>query len=95
MSNHDGSYMLNEILELMEHYEIFEFLGKNRTYCLVRDIIKISEDHDCNPGEILEGAGEKFRICYCCLSFAEKLFEEGVCNDCLKKRGKRIRKSLY
>ena len=59
MSNHDGSYMLNEILKLLEEDGVFGKLGKEEAQEIVLKILKIGEHHDCNNGEILEDIGEK------------------------------------
>ena len=83
MSNHDGSYMLNEVLHLLDRAKVFEKLGKKDSQRLLLDLIKISDQHDCNPGEILEGIGEKLGICYCCRRTAEDL-EGGICGKCRK-----------
>ena len=57
MSNHDGSYMLNEVIKLMETSHVFLRLGKRRSQSLLLGIIKLAVDqHDCNPGKILEGS---------------------------------------
>ena len=32
MSNHSGSYMLNEILQMLEKNKFFEFMGKEKTH---------------------------------------------------------------
>ena len=85
MSNHSGSYMLNEIIKrLLEESNVFNLLGREKTQQLVLDIIGISFDYDCNPGEILEGLGERLGICYYCLKPAEN-FEDGVCANCRKE----------
>ncbi len=83
MSNHGGSYMLNEIIGLMEQNGIFGYLGSEKSRHFLKDMIGISRDYDCNSGEILEGIGEKFRICYSCLNYAED-FEEGLCKNCVE-----------
>jgi hypothetical protein len=65
MSNHSGSYMLNEILELMEQEQIFGWLGKEKTQSLVRNITNTAcRKYDCNSGEIW-----LFGTCYAKLFF--------------------------
>ena len=63
MSNHSGSYMLNDILKLLETNQVLELLGKTKTHHLVRDIVHVSHDCDCNAGEILWEIGERHHIC--------------------------------
>ncbi len=87
MSNHSGSYMLNEIIVLMGKYKIFENLGKDETYALVRDIIEISSNYDCNRGEILDGIGRELGICYSCMK-QNKIFKDGLCSECRKPKPK-------
>ncbi|MEA2061007.1 MAG: hypothetical protein U9P10_10965 [Thermodesulfobacteriota bacterium] len=84
MSNHSGSYMLNDVLRMLEKKEIFDFLGKEKTQDLVLNVLKMSYQYDCNPGEILEDIGERVGICYYCQSPAEK-FHDGICEKCYKK----------
>ena len=80
MSNHNGSFMLNEVLELLNNFEIFKILGKEKTLLFIEEICKIGFDNDCNDGEILEGIGEKLNICYSCKEYSECL-EGGLCKD--------------
>ncbi len=85
MSNHDGSYMLNEVLVLLDKYSVFDWLGKEKAKQFVDDVIYISRGHDCNMGEVLEGIGEKFDLCYeCCRPTTE--FVDGICRECDKHR---------
>ena len=68
MSNHDGSYLLNELLRLLEERGVFTQWGPEMTQQLVSDIVRLSPRYDCNPGEILEEIGERLRICHWCLT---------------------------
>ncbi|HLK56052.1 MAG TPA: hypothetical protein VKU00_05795 [Chthonomonadaceae bacterium] len=78
MSNHSGSYMLNEVLLLMEQRGVFTLLELPRTQELVLEMIRISKSYDCNQGEILDEIGERLGICYYCLSPSTDL-DNGVC----------------
>ena len=86
MSNHSGSYMLNDVLHLLNEQSVFDFLGKEKTQKLVLDIIMKSHQYDCNPGEILEGLGEQIGVCYSCCETAEEFSHEkhydGICKRC-------------
>lgn len=84
MSNHSGSYMLNDVLKILEQESVFQFLGKEKTQKLIFDVLKVSNQYDCNPGEILEDIGEKIGICYCCQNTAEE-FYNGICQTCHEK----------
>jgi recombinational DNA repair protein RecR len=81
MSNHSGSYMLNEVLIIMENASVFEYLGKEKTRQIVFEIIKMSHRYDCNIGEILDGIGECVGICSHCYEAADE-FCDDVCKEC-------------
>ncbi len=81
MSNHSGSYMLNEVLKLLDQYSVYEFLGREKTQELTRAVLKISWQYDCNPGEILADIGEHLGVCYYCQHPANE-FQDGVCLRC-------------
>lgn len=84
MSNHDGSYMLNEVLKLLDRYEFFNTIGKGKTHSFISQILKLSQHYDCNEGEILEEIGKKLGICYYCGNYASNLAEDGVCLKCIE-----------
>jgi hypothetical protein len=49
---------------------------------LIEEIVKLARyEDDCNPGEILEGHTDYFKICYCCLAKTNDL-ESGLCVKC-------------
>lgn len=76
--------MLNEVLFMLEEQSVFKLLGKEKTQTLVTDIIKMSHQYDCNPGEILDDIGESVGICYYCEKPAED-FHDGICKSCREK----------
>ena len=84
MSNHSGSYMLNEILKTLLSHSVFESLETEKTQSIVLALLKIADDYDCNPGEILEGIGERLGVCYYCQSAAQD-FRDGVCLNCYER----------
>lgn len=84
MSNHSGSYMLNDILKVLDKKSVFNFLGKEKTHALIIEILNISYQYDCNPGEILENIGPKIGVCYYCTKSAEE-FHDGICKSCYEK----------
>jgi len=81
MSNHSGSYMLNDVLDTAKDMGIFEAIGKEKTREFVLKMIEIGEKNDCNDGEILEGIGEELGMCYCCLKETNDM-EHGLCREC-------------
>ena len=84
MSNHSGSYMLNGVLRMLERESVFDYLGKERTQSIVLNILKMSYQYDCNPGEILEDIGERVGICFYCCKPADE-FRDGICKECCEK----------
>lgn len=86
MSNHDGSYMLRDVLTLLDRAGVWEQLPREKTQQLVVAIVRLaSHRHDCNAGEILDGH-EKLGVCYYCWSPAETL-RRGICRACRAKSG--------
>jgi len=81
MSNHAGSYLINDILKILEKESIFDILGKEKTQNLILEILGAAHQYDCNPGELLQDIGEKIGICYYCQSIAEEFHDE-ICNVC-------------
>lgn len=82
MSNHSGSYMINSIIKMLEQEAVFEHLGKDISQTIVLNILKIADNYDCNPGEILDEIGERLGICFYCQQVAEKFGSGGVCQSC-------------
>lgn len=66
MSNHSGSYMLNEVLQLLEKEAAFKFWGRTRTQEIALKIVQIGHDYSCGSGEILEDIGARIGLCYAC-----------------------------
>jgi recombinational DNA repair protein RecR len=81
MSDHMGSHMLNEVLQLLEQRGVFEQMGQEAAQQLVLDIVRLSHRYDCNSGEILDEIGERLAICSYCLS-AKPDVRNGVCGAC-------------
>lgn len=87
MSNHSGSYQLNEILDLLDREKVFDFWGKEKTRNLLKEMVNLARrKYDCNSGEILEGYTERFGICYGCLSLTDNL-NQGLCHTCSEDKG--------
>ncbi len=82
MSNHSGSYMLNQVLEMLEQKGVLADLGQEKAQELLADTVRISERYDCNSGEILDGIGERVGICYDCLRPATDFDHGGMCRAC-------------
>ena len=81
MSNHAGSYLLNEVLHLLEERGVFTQMGTAAAQRLVLDIVNLSHRHDCNQGEILQEIGACLGICMWCLKAKTDLIK-GICVSC-------------
>jgi len=81
LSNHSGSYMLNEVLNVFFDLKMNEKVGKEVTVEFAKRLVELGDSHDCNPGEILEGFDKKIRLCYICLKESDEL-ENGLCPSC-------------
>ena len=81
MSNHSGSYMLNSLLVMLERESFFSQIGPERTTEFVSDVLRLAHGYDGNPGEVLDGIGERLGICYQCHQRRDAL-EHGVCASC-------------
>ena len=81
MSNHSGSYMLNNVLMMLQRYSVFDMIGAKKTQELVLEILWMSHDYDCNAGEILYNIGESVGVCHYCRGPAHE-FRDGICKEC-------------
>jgi hypothetical protein len=82
MSNHSGSYMLNEIISLLNREQVFEFWGKERTQRIMLEMLsRATSEYDCNPGEVLEGHGTTLGLCYDCKLPADNVVDD-LCQKC-------------
>ena len=82
MSNHWGSHMLNEALEVLERRSVFARIGPEETQQVVADFLAISDSNDGNRYEVLDELGKRLRICYGCAKYSDQL-EDGLCPDCI------------
>ncbi len=81
MSNHSGSYMLNSLLTMIERESFFSDIGPERTAEFLSHVRRLTLEHDGNPGEVLDGIGERLGICYHCFQQYDEL-RHGVCSSC-------------
>lgn len=82
MSNHSGSYMLNDVLCVAKEMGILEAIGNEKTKEFVLRLLRIGRNYDCNDGEILDEL-EEFGICYGCLrDVGVDNLESGLCPKC-------------
>jgi hypothetical protein len=86
VSNHDGSYMLRDVLTLLDSAGIWEQMPRAKMQQLVVEMVRFAcHRHDCNAGEILDGH-EKLGVCYYCWS-PGKTLRRGICQACRAKSG--------
>lgn len=101
MSNHDGSYMLNEVLQYLENDQTTSLGHTFRTMLATdrakffNDILEIGRNYDCNDGEIMSFIGRQYGFCYYCGENKESAKEQDslstyeeefyVCADCNKQ----------
>ena len=85
MSNHQGSYMINEVLYALKECNAFELLGRERTLEFLVKVRRISFDYDCNDGEILDNIGKELKICYQCWDYCDAM-DYGICDICLPRK---------
>lgn len=81
MSNHSGSHMLNSLLVMLERESYFSEIGLDRTTEFVAHIVDRACEYDGNPGEVLDGIGERLGICYQCIRRSDNL-HFGACASC-------------
>jgi hypothetical protein len=82
MSNHAGSYLLAEVLEILRRHGVFDLLGPATSRQMVIEIVKRACRHyDCNPGETLEEEGAALGICCGCMAQDQEL-QDGLCRSC-------------
>jgi hypothetical protein len=82
MSNHSGSYMLNDIIRMLDDEQVLEMIGLQKTQQIIAKLVQIaSRKYDCNAGEILEGHTDRLHLCYCCLTITTDL-KSGLCLSC-------------
>lgn len=50
MSNHEGSYLLNNVLLAAQKAGLFKTTSKKQKRAFLNEVIQIAFDYDCNPG---------------------------------------------
>lgn len=82
MSNHSGSYMLNDVLSLMLKQGIWDKLSKDQRQNFMEGIIKITDGYDGNAGEVVDGIAEALGYCYWCECIVPAVYEDSLCSKC-------------
>ncbi len=94
MSNHNGSYLINDMLKMMLELKMFENISAEEKKHFFDKLTRLIRRNDCNPGEVLEDIGEELGICYYCFGL-KAIFEEGECIDfCMEGSQSRINRFL-
>lgn len=82
MSNHSGSRMLNDVIQVLNDEEVLNTIGLQKSQQVITQIVDIaSRIYDCNSGEILEGHTDYLNLCYGCLAITTNL-DNGLCSSC-------------
>jgi hypothetical protein len=82
MSNHAGSYMLNEVITILDRHQAFAGMDETALRAVMREIVEMAKnEYDCNQGEILEGVAQQFHLCYYCLADNDNPADE-LCPTC-------------
>ena len=83
MSNHDGSYMLRDVLRLMLDKGFFDGKTDEAIQDFMREMMSICDGHDGNVYEAVEGIESRLRYCYRCEKVVPVIHEEdSLCSKC-------------
>ncbi|OON96497.1 MAG: hypothetical protein ATN31_01750 [Candidatus Epulonipiscioides saccharophilum] len=80
MSNHTGSYMLNNVLCELSNQTFFALLPLETRRSFAKRIMNIGTRCDCNEYEILEDVGRSVGLCEHCGTHVP--VGEMLCNEC-------------
>lgn len=81
MSNHAGSYMLNEAITILNRHRVFAGIDKTARRTLMREIVAMADRYDCNQGEVLAEVAAEFYLCSYCLADTDNPADE-LCPTC-------------
>ncbi len=83
MSNHTGSYILNEILREVIGLDMLAALSDQQVERLIRKIWELCWKYDCNWGEIIdESLAGHLGVCRSCGDRGMELNKDGYCAEC-------------
>ncbi|HIE29378.1 TPA: hypothetical protein EYP66_19075 [Candidatus Poribacteria bacterium] len=83
MSNHAGSYMLNDLLSKMVEFGYFKDMNEVENKKFLTMINKLIFYNDCNLGEVFdEKLAKVFNICRYCSKYRLDINDEGYCKEC-------------
>lgn len=83
MSNHDGSYMLRDVLRLMLDKEFFNGKTDEERQDFMRKMMSICDRYDGNVYEAVEGIESRLRYCHMCKKVVQVIHEEdSICSKC-------------
>jgi hypothetical protein len=88
MSNHDGGYMLNDILSWFSKAGVLSEMSKSKRSSLLRLIWSLSNRWDCNWYEIIDtDLAVSLAVCRECQRSSRRIDpKEGICPRCWKGR---------
>ena len=82
MANRSGTIILNEVLKEMNNMGLLDEIGEEKTKELIKKLIKIGNDFDCENGDIVKDLEAIAKVCYCCNNIVDELNEYGCCEKC-------------
>lgn len=83
MSNHAGSYMLNDLLSKMVEFGYFKDMNEVENKKFLTMINKLIFYNDCNLGEVFdEKLAKVLNICRYCSKYRLDINDEGYCKEC-------------
>ncbi len=80
MSEHTGSYILNDVLYTLSRQTFFKLLPLETRRSLAKQILGIGLRYDCNTYEILDGIGSPLGLCEHCGTNIP--VDEMLCREC-------------
>jgi hypothetical protein len=66
MANHLGGDILNDVLRLLDARGFFREQQKSGTRTFLQEVLRIAQEADCSPGDVIEGIGPRLGICPHC-----------------------------
>ncbi len=82
MSNHSGSYLLNELLAEAVDLGLLDPISDQQRERLTKKLWSLCREYDCNWGEIIDiPLSEKLGVCRYCGELSTELDENGYCNN--------------
>jgi len=88
MSNHSGSYMLNEIVHGLVDIGVLKIMSAAQTKMLRKLLRRVHGEYDCNWNEIIDAdLARLLKTCARCADESEEVgADNGICAACQESR---------